>query len=179
MQRIALYFTSSVLLAALMSACSSVPPEATANTEPEANQKMPLSLAPVSLYAPSSLNIGAKRDQLESWVIVLSDDKQRAVDLQAPLLVNLDGHITKLHDGSSEVGLDGSTWYLYPASADLVEKMARSDKALIRVKFESGSEVARINGTPSDYLSRPKAYGVQGRLLKFVQSSNDLADSDR
>ena len=124
------------------------------------------------------MNLGAQTLAGGELVLLLSDDRQRSVDADKPLLVNIDGRTTPLPFIKRIEQQDVGVWYQFSVTKDLLSQIGNSNKAMLRVYFEEGPEEARISGTQSDYLSRPKAYGVQGRLKKFIDELT-VVDTDR
>lgn len=161
-----------ILISLLIAGCSSNSVKTTTDTGPQES-----TLSPVSLYAPSQLNLGAQKLRDGKFVLLLSDDLGRPVNKNKPLLVNVDGKTVPLaFDSMLTVGSDVS-WYRYRIDELLLRALGESSHAMMRVYLDEGRVEARVSGTQSDYLSRPRAYGVQGRLQKFMTDAV-LVDSE-
>ena len=156
-----------VISALVLSACAS---KAVSKHEsiPETQE---MTLSPVSLYAPSQLNVGAQKLKSGEFVLLVSDDLGRPVNKQKPLLVNVDGKTVPLAYDSELRVEDNILWHRYRVNPLLLRDLVESEHAMMRLYLDQGHVEARVSGTQSDYLSRPRAYGVQGRLKKFMADS--------
>ena len=156
-----------------LTACSMSP----ISSQIGADAAPPSVLEPMSLFAPSTLNLGAERMLTGELMLLVSDDAQRAVDTSQPLLILL-GNRTLSLSAFVFPETEERHYQRYEISAQQLHDLSVAEHAGLRLYLLGGRRVeARVAGYASDYLLRPKRYSVQGKLQQFLlQQASAVAE---
>ncbi len=131
--------------------------------------KQGLILQPAPLYGSHQLSIGAVQPAGKSPFLLLCDEGGRAIDTQRPLILYLDGDYRSLPWSAGAVsGMPGCQ----PFETDIrtLNTLASVERAMLRVYFTNETVEHRISGTSADYFSRPKMFGPQRSIGRFVEA---------
>ena len=124
-----------------------------------------LHLVPVPLYGLPELSLGALWQATEPLQLELCDSRQRPVDSAKPLVLYLDGELEYLEYQRSDAN---SGCLYYQVNEAQLQQISDCKQVMLRVFFQQEVVEQRVSGTVSDYFSRPKYYGPQARLKRFI-----------
>lgn len=132
-----------------------------------------LTLNPVPLYGMPELLLGAVWQSGADPLLQLCDQQAREPDAGKPLVLYLDGEHEMLRLQGSDIK-DGLYCSYFSASPDQLNQIASRQTVMLRIYFAGQAVEQRVSGTISDYFSRPKMFGPQQRLKRFVDALQDL-----
>jgi len=124
-------------------------------------------MVPVPLYGDSGLSLGLRHQSSGLLQLDLCDARQRVTATDKPLVLYLDGELAYLQP-QSEKPANGCSHY--KVSAEQLYRVSHCNRVLLRVFFDDEVVEQRISGMVSDYFSRPKYYGPQERMKRFIDA---------
>ena len=134
-------------------------------------------LQPAPLYGSDELSIGAVQLSDGGQLLLLCDDTDRALNTGKPLVLYLDGEYLSLNWTESQiqaaVGCDA-----FRTDLETLDKVSTVERAMLRVHFTDETVEHRISGTTADYFSRPKMFGPQRSIGRFVEAVQQSVTAD-
>jgi len=128
-----------------------------------------LLLQPAPLYGSPRLSLGAIHAEGDSPLLLLCDEQRRPVDKSKPLVLYMDGDYRSLPWTASK-HLHVSGCAAFATDMKTLDKLASVERAMLRVYFTEETVEHRISGTTADYFSRPKMFGPQRSIGRFVEA---------